>query len=140
METPSIPIRRSPIPAVATLAVGIVVASLGLLYGEFWIVFLGILPVLIAAMLMLNPMVVLTDDSVELKNIFGLTQASYAHDGIHLIVLENDVIFIQKGDMRAPLKRIVKGRMHAGDWRVMLETMAHVRQLRKQEGKSKGTA
>lgn len=137
MEIPAIPIRRNPRLALVILLVGIALAGVGLLFGQFWVVFLGILPVLLAGMMMLNPMVVLANDKVELKNIFGLTGASYDHDGLHLVRVANDVIHIQKGNLEAPLRRIVKARMHPGDWQVMLVTLDKIREMHAQKGKSK---
>lgn len=137
MEIPPIPLRRSPKIALAILIVGLAVAGLGIFFAELWVTFLGVLPVLLAGMLMLNPMVVLSDKEVALKNIFGLTRARYDHDGLHLVQITNDVIFIQKGDMRAPLRRIVKGRLHGGDWAVMLVTLDKVRAMREHLAKGK---
>jgi hypothetical protein len=49
-------------------------------------------------------------------------------------------VFIQKGNLRAPLRRVVKARMHKADWRVMEETIAQVKQMRLPKGKTKGTS
>lgn len=136
MDIPATSIRRSPSVALVIFAVGLITAAVGLYFGEFLIVFMGVLPVLLAGMMMLNPIVVLSDDKVELKNIFGLVRASHEHDGLHLVQVQGDVIYIQKGEMRAPLRRVVKSRLHKGDWEVMLKVIAHVQTLRK--GNSKG--
>lgn len=139
MEIPSISIRRRPVYAFILLGIGLIVVAIGLLYSDFWVLFMGVLPVIIAALMMLSPFVVLSAEAVELRNIFGLVRASYAHDGLHLLTVQHDVLFIQRGDMRAPINRIAKARLHPGDWEVMLETLAHARQLRSKKGKSHGT-
>ena len=59
------------------------------------------------------------------------------HDGLHLVRVANDVIHIQKGNLEAPLRRIVKARMHPGDWKVMLVTLEKIREMHSQKGKSK---
>jgi hypothetical protein len=138
MEIPQIVIRRSNKIAFGMLAFGVVIAGLGLVFSFFWIIFLGVMPMLLAGLVLLNPMVVLATDHVALKNIFGLTRASYDHDGLHLVQVIDDMIYIQKGDMRAPLRRIVKRRLHPGDWQVMLERLEIVRQMHAAQAKSKG--
>jgi hypothetical protein len=130
MEIPTISIRRHPRLAFAILLVGVVVAGIGLFFGQFLVVFLGVMPVLLAGLMMLNAMVVLSDEAVELKNIFGLTGARHAHDGLHLLRIQDDVLYIQKGDMQAPLRRIVKSRMHPGDWQVMVDSLEKIRAMR----------
>jgi hypothetical protein len=138
MEIPPIQLRRSPRVTLSILLFGLLAAAVGLFFGQMIVIFLGVLPILLAGLMMLNPMVVLADDHVELKNLFGLTRASYDHDGLHLVqVLADDMIYIQKGDMRAPLRRIVRARLHAADWDVMLQRLEAVRQMRKQQGNSK---
>lgn len=130
METPSISLRRHPGIAFIILASGIVTIGIGLYFGEFWVVFMGVLPVIIATMLMLNPLAVITDHTIELRNVFGLAQASYDHDGFHLLHVQNDVLYIQRGDMHAALRRLSKSRVHGGDWAVMLKTIAHAKQVK----------
>jgi hypothetical protein len=139
MDIPAISIRRSPRITFTILPIGLVVVIVGLVYSDILVIFAGVLPVLLAGMMMLNPMVVLSDDHVELKNIFGLTRASYEHDGLHLVQVQADVIFIQKGDLRAPLRRVIKSRLHKGDWEVMLKVIAEAHAHHKGKGKSKAT-
>jgi hypothetical protein len=139
MDIPAISIRRSPRITFTILPIGLVVVIVGLVYSDMFVIFAGVLPVLLAGMMMLNPMVVLSDDHVELKNIFGLTRASYEHDGLHLVQVQADVIFIQKGDLRAPLRRVIKSRLHKGDWEVMLKVIAEAHAHHKAKGKSKAT-
>lgn len=131
MEEPSTSLRRSPRIAFSILLIGVIIGAVGLILSDMYILALGVMPVLLSVLMMINPMVVVTDTHVELKNIFGFTGASYAHDGIHLLQIQDDVIFIQKGDMRAPLRRIVKSRLNAADWQVMLDIVAQMQRVRK---------
>ncbi|MBK9453857.1 MAG: hypothetical protein IPN95_31570, partial [Bacteroidetes bacterium] len=71
------------------------------------VVFMGVLPVI--------------------WNVFGLVRASYAHDGFHVIGQENGLLWIQRGDMRAAVKRVSEKRLHKGDWHVLRETVAAAR-------------
>jgi hypothetical protein len=130
METPSISVRRHPLFAIAVLIVGFGWMGVGLYLSNYWILALGVLHVIFAALLMLNPFVTITDQSLDLKNVFGLVRASYDHDGFHLIRLQNDVVYIRKGDMEAAVRRIVRKRLHPGDWKVMEAALAQAKVMR----------
>ncbi len=136
MEEPSTSLRRSPRIAFSILLIGVIIGAVGLILSDMYILALGVMPVLLSVLMMINPMVVVTDKQVELKNIFGFTGASYEHDGIHLIQVQDDVIFIQKGEMRAPLRRIVKSRLNAADWQVMLDIVEQMKLVRKPKPRS----
>lgn len=136
MEIPHVSLRRHPRYAFAMLLLGFAAVGIGLVASEFWVVFMGVLPVIFAALMMLNPFVVVTDKVVELRNVFGLVRASHSHDGFHLILQENGLLFIQRGDMRAAVKRVFQKRLHNGDWHVLAETIAAAKQIKAQKGKS----
>lgn len=131
MAKPSVALRRHPFYAVALLLAGLSAVAVGLVTSEFWVVFMGVLPVIFAALLMLNPSVVLLDDAVELRNVFGMTQARYEHDGFHSLHVEEDVLYIRRGNQRAAVKRVARSRLHPADWQVMVDVIAAARLYRK---------
>jgi hypothetical protein len=137
MEIPSISLRRQPLIAIVVLVVGLVAMGIGLLISEFIMVFAGVLPVILAGLMMLNPFVVVSDEAVELRNVFGLTRAKYAHDGMHLLTIQDDTLYIQRGNQRAPIRRIIRTRIHGGDWYTLSETIKEAAEMRKRGKKRK---
>lgn len=136
MTPPEITLRRHPRIAILLLALGLIAVGLGLLFSEFWVVFLGVLPVIFAALLMLSPFVVVTNGEVELRNVFGQVGARYAHDGFHLLTIEGDCLYIRKGDRRAAVKPIVRSHVHAGDWTILTQAIQSAHMHHHQKGKS----
>lgn len=139
VEIPNIPLRRHPLYGFSLLIAGLIAVALGLLFAEFWIVFMGVLPVIFAALFMLTPYVVVTNEVVELRNVFGFVRASYAHDGFHVVGQENGRLWIQRGDMRAAVKRVSEKRLHKGDWHVLRETVLAAKTIKAEMGKSHST-
>ncbi|MBK9453032.1 MAG: hypothetical protein IPN95_27160 [Bacteroidetes bacterium] len=136
VEIPNIPLRRHPLFGFVLLFAGLAAVVVGLLLSDFWVVFMGVLPVIFAALMMLSPFVVVTNEVVELRNVFGLVRASYAHDGFHVIGQENGLLWIQRGDMRAAVKRVSEKRLHKGDWHVLRETVTAAKAIRAEKSKS----
>jgi hypothetical protein len=137
METPdttaqkgSISMRRHPLYALLLLILGFGTVGIGLYYSELWIVFAGVVPTIFAALVMLNPFVTITDQTLELKNVFGFVRATYDHDGFHKVRIHENTVYIQKGDMQAAVNRIQKKHLHPGDWRIMETTLLTIKAFR----------
>lgn len=119
MKTPRITLRRNPTIAMIGLILGLAMVLAGTYFGYFYIVFPGVMAVLISVLLTLNPFAVVTEKYVELRSLFGNSQAKYEHDGFHLLMIDKEVLHIQKGDRRAPLTRVSKDKVQGGDWRAL---------------------
>ncbi len=116
MTTPRITLRRNPTFAMIGLLLGLALVVAGTYFSYFYLVFPGVMAVLISVLLTLNPFAVVTDKHVELRSLFGNSQAKYDHDGFHLLLIDKDRLHIQKGDQRAPLNRVSKEKVQGGDW------------------------
>ena len=118
-------LRRHPAFAIGLFAIGLAMSVVGILYNEFWIVFFGVLPIIFAALLLINPFIVITDRTVKLHNLFGMAQVSHEHDGIRTLTIQGDTLHLRRGNMRAPLPQATKKRLHPRDWALLTEQLKH---------------
>lgn len=112
-------LRRHPRYAIGLFAAGSIASALGIVFSEFWIIFFGVLPIIFAGLLLINPFIVITDRHVELHNLFGMAQVQHQHDGIRSLTIQNDTLHLRRGDLRAPLPQATKKRLHPRDWTLL---------------------
>ena len=114
----------TPIPAI-----GLIGAGLGLYMENVWLIAPGILLIVLGALQMVNPLVVIERDKVEFRNIFGMVRAAYEHDGLELMEMREDELYIRKGQHIAHLRQLKPGRLHPSDWKHLKETLQKAREL-----------
>ena len=119
MEIPSISLRRNPTFAMIGLAGGLGMAAIGIYLGLFYLVFPGVMVVLIAALYTLNPFAIVTHRKIEIRSLFGNSVGTYDHDGLHLMQIQDGKLTIQKGQYRAAVNRISQKTVQAGYWRAL---------------------
>ena len=120
-----IALRRHPALPIGLFAIGIAASAVGILFNEFWVVFLGVLPIIFAGLLLINPFIIITDRAVTLHNLFGVAQVSHEHDGISTLTIQGDTLYLRRGDMRAPLPQATKKRLHPRDWTLLTQQLKH---------------
>jgi hypothetical protein len=124
-----IQIRRHPLMSTIVPAAGLIGAGLGLYMENVWLIAPGILLIVLGALQMVNPLVVIEQDKVEFRNIFGMVRASYEHDGLELMEMRGDDLYIRKGQHIAHLRQLKYKRLHPSDWRHLKEALEKAREL-----------
>ncbi|MEM0995582.1 MAG: hypothetical protein AAGN35_00820 [Bacteroidota bacterium] len=125
-----IQIRRHPLLSILLPALGLIGGGWGLYMENAWLIVPGILLLLLGALQMLNPVANIEPDKVQLKNIFGMVRAEYGHDGIALMELRGDKLFIRKGQQIAHLHQLNPKRLHPADWSHLGEAIQKARELK----------
>ena len=123
-----IQLRRHPVLAVSVPALGLLVTIAGLYVESIWMIAPGIMAILLGALMIVNPVVVVDADTIKLHNLFGMAQASFPHDGLEFLDIEDNKLFIQHENRRAHLKMVDPKMLHAGDWRNMKEALTKARE------------
>jgi hypothetical protein len=126
-----IQIRRHPLISTAVPALGLIGAVCGLYLDSVWIMAPGILLVVLGALQMITPVAVIDQETVQLKNLFGMVRAEYKHDGLEFMEIRGDKLFIKRDQQIAHLHQLKPKRLHQSDWRHLEETLLKARELAK---------
>lgn len=126
-----IQIRRHPLISTAVPALGLIGAGLGLYLDNIWIMAPGILLVVLGALQMITPVAVIDQESVQLKNMFGMVRAEYAHDGLEMMEMRDGKLFIRRDQQIAHLHQLKPKRLHQSDWKHLEESLQKARELAK---------
>lgn len=127
-----IQIRRHPLISTAVPALGLIGALTGLYLDNIWIMAPGILLVVLGALQMVTPVAVIDQETVKLKNLFGMVRAEYEHDGLEVMEIREGKLFIRRDQQIAHLHQLKPKRLHQSDWRHLEESLQKAREIAQQ--------
>ncbi len=128
-DTLEIKVRRHPLFAVLFGALAIAGGIVGWQIDQYGILFVGLLCLVLAASLYIFPALVLTPNSVELRNLFGFTGRVIPHDGLGRLSVREGKLHIVYAGRQATLPRPNKTGLHRGDWNFMEDALKKAAEL-----------
>lgn len=126
-----IKVRRHPVFSLIFLAIGGGLIGVGFYFDQYGFMILGGMTLIPGVFAYMNPALIITPDSVQLKNLLGYTGRVIPHDGFRKLSVREGKLVIEYGGRRAELPRPNAKALHRADWNFMVEALEKARSLGK---------
>ncbi len=124
-----IKVRRHPVFGLLFLVAGGTMIGLGFYFDQYAFMILGGMTLIPGVFSYMNPALVVTQESVELKNLLGYTGRVIPHDGLAKLAVREGKLIIEYGGRRAELPRPNAKVLHKADWAFLAEALVKAREL-----------
>lgn len=127
-------LRQSPVFGGLLIVLGIALLVLASMLPDSTMqMVLGIMNTLIGVLILTNPVVLIDEQEIQIRNLLGITMRRVPHGGIQNLEIQGKHVYVKQNGETTKVKSINKTWTHPGDWKVMAAAIDKIGKLAPEE-------